>query len=77
MLMNVNAVLRESRLALTNLSDQPMKQRGLQAGLIRLGRKEGRRRGGGGLWLRLQPLGLEGDKGGGRDRWGGERAGTR
>lgn len=46
MLMNVNAVLRESRLALTNLSDQPMKHRGLQAGLIRLGRKEGRRRGG-------------------------------
>lgn len=29
------------RLSLSNLSDQPMKLRGLQAGLIRLGRKEG------------------------------------
>lgn len=55
MLMNVNAVLRESRsLSLSNLSDQPMKLRGPQAGLIRLGRKEG---GGGGEGLAVsRPL---------------------
>lgn len=67
MLMNVNA--SESHgLSLPNLSYQPMKQWELQAGLIRLRRKEGGgvRGEAGGLWLSLQAsLGPEGDKGGG------------
>lgn len=45
MLMNVNALSSESHtLPLPNLPHQPMKQQRLQAGLIRLGRKEGRGR---------------------------------
>lgn len=43
MLMTVNAILREPGLPFPNLCHQPMKQQGLQAGLIRLRRKEGGR----------------------------------
>lgn len=43
MLMNVNDLSSESYTLLSpNLAQQPMKQQGLQAGLIRLGGKGGR-----------------------------------
>lgn len=49
MLMNVNALSSESHtLPFPNLPHQPMKQQGLQAGLIRAGKGEWK---GEGLWF--------------------------
>lgn len=69
MLMNVNALSSQSHtLPFPNLPQQPMKQQGLQAGLIRAGKGSGRGKASGSSFRPLSGLNLSRERG--RERWG-------